>query len=391
MRKRSTAFLALLLNCCISFLPAAASDTEPITIGGLENETWFTKYGNVYTDCPADHFVNDLGITWGDLAAVSFLDQELILPVIPTYSYVESNSPAVILEQTDTKQPEGYVSLAINMGNFGETYGLAVKITDEDGNWYWEAADAVTYPVEVSFSLAQKEGYLAKYLLHDLTRTNDRADYDALTDEDFANFREIQSTGMKEKTLYRTSSPIDSEIGRCRYADQALEQAGVTVIMNLAEDAETAASFEGFSDTYYSRQKVIYLDLGIDVLSDDFKQGLAKGLRYFAENEGVYAIHCTEGKDRTGFVCALLECLTGAACEEVLSDYMLTYYNYYGVEPNTEKYDAIARSNIIETMQTVFQTDDLTEANLSACAEAYIRSIGLTDAEIAQLKEHLCD
>ena len=32
--------------------------------------------------------------------------------------------------------------------------------------------------------------------------------------------------------------------------------------------------------------------------------------------------------------------------DEVVADYMVTYYNYYGVEPGTDKYDAIANSNI---------------------------------------------
>ena len=37
-----------------------------------------------------------------------------------------------------------------------------------------------------------------------------------------------------------------------------------------------------------------------------------------ASHEGPYLIHCTEGKDRTGFVSALLECLIGAGAESYL-------------------------------------------------------------------------
>ncbi len=360
-----------------------------ITIGGLTNDIWFTKYGNVYTDCTADNFVNALKLTWGDLVTVKFLDQELVLPVVPTYSYVDSGKPAIILGMTDTGAPTGYVSLAINMGNFGEVYGLGIKKTDDQGNWSWEAAQGVTFPVEVTYTLAEKEGYMAEYLLHELSRTNDREDYKDLSDEDFANFREITTTGIADNTLYRTSSPINPELGRNTYADAALKKAGVTVIMNLADSEEMAKAYAGFADTYYAGQKVIYLNLGVDFAADDFKAGLAKGLKFFAENEGVYAVHCTEGKDRAGFVSALLECLTGATYDEVVADYMQTYINYYGVEKGSEKYNAIAQSNIIKTLQTAFGVEDLSKADLAAEAAAYIKSIGLTDQEITQLKTNL--
>lgn len=96
-------------------------------------------------------------------------------------------------------------------------------------------------------------------------------------------------------------------------------------------------------------------------------------------------VHCTEGKDRAGFVSALLECLMGFSYEEVVSDYMVTYYNYYGIEPGTDKYTAIANSNIIKSLQNAFGVEDLSKADLALEAVDYIKSIGLTDAEIAQL------
>ncbi len=40
--------------------------------------------------------------------------------------------------------------------------------------------------------------------------------------------------------------------------------------------------------------------------SDEFRQKAAKGVAAIAENDGPYLIHCTEGKDRTGFMCILL-------------------------------------------------------------------------------------
>ena len=360
-----------------------------IIIGGLDNNIWMTKYGNVYTNCEAKNFVDALGLTWGDLVTVKFLDQELVLPVVPTYSYVDSGKPAIILEKTATGTATGYVSLAINMGNFAETYGIAVKGTDEAGNWFWTACEGVEFPIEVTFELAEKEGYMAEYILHDLVRTNNREDYADLTDEEFANFRVIDTTGMGEDVLYRSSSPINPEIGRNAYADAAIKNAGVTVIMNLADSAEEAAQYEGFAETYYAGQKVIYLCLGVDFEAADFKAGLAEGLKFFAENEGTYLVHCTEGKDRAGFVSALLECLMGATYDEVIEDYMVTYYNYYGVEEGTEKYEAIANSNIIKSLQKAFGVEDLSKADLAAEAKEYILSLGLTEEEVTNLMVNL--
>lgn len=376
--------LAMVFSLCI---PALA-DNDKITIGGLENNTWMTKYGNVNTDCTAEKF-SEMGFEWGDLVKVSFLDQELVLPVVPTYSYVDSGKPAIILGKGADGSPDGYVSLAINMGNFAETYQLAQKHKNDDGSWYWTAWEGVSFPVELKFVMAEEDGYRAEYILHDLQRTNVRTDYLSLTDAEFANFRNIGTTGMGENILFRGSSPINPELGRNTYADAALKNAGVTVIMNLADSAVSADAYPGYGDSYYHEQNVIFLNLGVDFQAEEFKTGLAHGLRYFAEHEGVYYVHCTEGKDRAGFVSALLECFMGASYDEVVADYMVTYKNYYGVEPGTDKYEAIAASNIIKSLEKAFGVEDLKTADLKAEAEEYIKEIGLSDDEIAALRANL--
>lgn len=372
----------------IHVITAEDEDDGIITIGGLDSDIWFTKYGNVYLDIKVKDFFA-LGYEEGDIVSVSFLDKTLNLPVVPTYSYVDQGSPAIIAPLGEKGEPTGYISLAINMGNFGDTYGLAYKTTNADKTWFWTAKEGVKFPVEVNFSMAEKGGYLSQYILHDLTRTNNREDYPELTDEEFANFREITTTGMGKGKLYRTSSPINLELGRNTYADEACKKAGVSVVMNLANSKDEAEKYEGFTSSYYSTAKVIYLNLGVDFQADEFKKGLAEGLKFFAANKGVYAVHCTEGKDRAGFVSALLECLMGANYDEVIDDYMKTYENYYKVEKGTEKYNAISQSNIVKTLETAFGVSDLKSANLQEGAISYIKSIGLTDAEINQLMANL--
>ena len=356
-----------------------------ITIGGLDPDIWTTKYGNVYTDLAAENFTGALGLSYGDLAKVKFLTHELILPVIPHYSYVDSGKPALLIEKGEDGKPSGYAFLAINMGNFLDTYGIATKGTDEEGNWFWTAKEGVTFPIEVTIELSEKEGYLNDYLIRDIQRTNVREDYPELTDEAFANFREVTTTGMGDGILYRSSSPINPELGRNTYADKAAEKAGIKTFVNLADNEEEAKAYEGFADTYYSKQNVIYLCLGVDFAEESFRKGLAEGLRFMTENEGPYLIHCTEGKDRAGFTHAVLECFMGASLAEVKADYMRTYINYYKVEEGSAQYNAILESNIVKSLKNAFEVDDLEKADLKEEAEEYLEEIGLTEKEIDEL------
>ena len=358
-----------------------------VIIGGTTLNVWFTKYGNTYCDCTEAHFTgtddNGFGFKEGDIVTVSFLGQSIDLPVGTNYSDVDSGTAMIKINAG------GYIEFAINMGNFGSTYGLVDIVKDpETGNYSITPKEGVTFPVEITFELKEAGGYAAELAMHRLNRTNNREDYADLTDEEFANFRQITTTGMGDH-LYRGSSPINPEIGRNTYADAAIEDAGVTVIMNLADSEDIAKGYEGFDDSYYAGQNVIFLNLGVDFTADDFKAGLAEGLRFFAENEGTYYVHCSEGKDRAGFVSALLECLMGATAEEVVADYMVTYYNYYGVTTDDERYEPIAKSNIIKTLCTAFGIDDLYDEDLGYLAAEYIKGLGLSDEEIAALKANL--
>ena len=277
------------------------------------------------------------------------------------------------------------------MGDFAGKNGIATKKTNEDKTYEWYYAAETNIPAVVTIEMGEKGGYYDEWLIHQLKRTNNREDYKDLSDTEFANFRNVATTGMGENALYRSSSPINAEIGRNTYADKAAEAAGVKTFMNLANDEATAKGYKGFDSTYYSKQNVVYLNLGVDFTAADFKTGLATGLRYFTTHEGPYLVHCTEGKDRAGFVSALLECYMGAAYDEVVADYMVTYYNYYGVTKEAEpaKYDAILRSNIVKTLQTAFGVNDLKTADLKQEATDFFKELGLTDAELTTLTANL--
>ena len=224
-----------------------------------------------------------------------------------------------------------------------------------------------------------------------LERTYVREDYPHLTDAQYANFRNVATPGMGRNALFRSSSPINTKLGRNREADAATCAAGIHTVMNLADSEKKMRKRDGYAGSYYSTLDVIPLNLKVDFFSRDFRNGLAKGFRFIASHEGPYLVHCNEGKERAGFACALLECLMGATADEVVADYMVSFYNYYGVEPGSDQYNAIAKDTVIRYLSAAFHIKGNTTASidLAACAEEYLRDIGMTDEEIQALKARL--
>lgn len=72
------------------------------------------------------------------------------------------------------------------------------------------------------------------------------------------------------------------------------------------------------------------------MIHSQFKGLSPSALKELPSRPAPYVVHCMEGKDRTGYVCALLEGLCGATYEEIANDYLITYYNYYHVSPTTD-------------------------------------------------------
>jgi protein tyrosine/serine phosphatase len=121
-----------------------------------------------------------------------------------------------------------------------------------------------------------------------------------------------------------------------------------------------------------------------------FEESLIEGYRFLIDNEGPYLIHCTEGKDRTGFSIAILESLMGAQADEIVSDYMKTYYNYYGVKLGSLIYNDIAQRNIKKDLAKALNIDSLYgDHDLSELAQDYLLNIGMSKEEIGSLKERL--
>ena len=329
------------------------------------------KYGNLDLDIKPE-VLYTAGLELGDVLDVTVNGQSLEIPFCTAYSDVNTGECVV----RDNKESDILV-VAINMGNFAGTYGV------EEGDI-------------VAFTLAEKAGYLGQYQAHQLERTNERDDY--ASDEVFANFRAITVGDIAEGVLYRTSSPVNPEIGRAAYADDLIEKAGVKTVVNLADDDEAIQGYfaaEGFDSPYYKglyeAGNVIALNMGVDYKAADFQAKLKTGLEFMIDHKGPYAFHCTEGKDRAGFTAILLEALMGASQKEIVADYMVSYENYYHVEKNSEQYKLISEVAVgmLRDLAGLEKGADLSKVDLQKAAEDYLTGIGLTADQITTLKTNL--
>ena len=387
MKKIASLLLIFLLTLGLALPVSAAETSYPMVESGVKE---IQKYGNIVLDVEPKK-LHEAGYDYGDILAVTINGKTYQIPFCTNFSDVDNGS-YVACDKDDG------VILAINMGDFVTAGGIAEKITNEDKSFTWVFSDDKSIEdLVVSISMGEKGGYHDQYLIHQLVRTNDRADYDS--DQIFANFRNIDAGDLGRNALFRSSNPINNELSRAAYADDFVESNGIRTVMNLANsDAEIAGYIaqEDFDSPYYASLyqagKVKALNLSLDFAAEDFQDGLAEGLRFLIANEGPYLVHCDEGKDRAGFVSALLACYMGASYDQVVEDYMQTYINYYHLEKNSEQYIAVRNSNIDSTLRMLTGSSDSTDmskVDLADAAKGYMKSIGLSDAECEALRSNL--
>ena len=331
------------------------------------------KYGHAVLDLTtADFFAK--GYELGDLVCVRFGSYESEMPFFDGY-YTQPGG--VMLRGL---APEKNIAVCINYGDISEERGIAIGDT-------------------VEITMAEKAGMLAYQKLCALQYSNDRADYS--DDAVFANFRAVTEGTIGSGKLYRSASPINNTHGRAGYANDLIAATGVVTVLNLSDSDEDIAEYiaeEDFDSAYYlalyEAGKVIALDLAANFYADKFAASLVEGLRFLSQNDPPYSVHCTEGKDRAGFTVMLLEALMGADLQEIIDDYMLSFYNYYGINKETEpaRYEAVLNNNLIPMLCHVTGADSyetLEQMDLKSAATNYLIRNGMAETDILALTEKL--
>lgn len=381
MKKRIGVSLSvvLLLLCGGWFV---LSNRTPTVSGGVAE---ILKYGNLVLDIPAAE-LTDEGWIYGDILEVTVDGEVYEMPLCTGYSDVDAGLPVLC-------DREGTLVLAINTGDFASENGIAVKSRDAADNVIWTVTGGRQLSdLSVSIRLDEAEGYRAEYLARQLVRTYAREDY--ASDEVYANFRAVSGGALGENVLYRSSSPIDDSLSRAACTEGLMEAAGIQTVLNLADSDGEIAAFLAEGDAAYYQSlweagAVKPLSLGMDFTAPDEQQALAEGLRFLIAHDGPYLLHCTEGKDRTGFLCALLAAYMGADYDELAEDYILSFENFYHLEPTDTQYEIIRDNNLGKFLCVMAGTEtitDLHQLDIAAAARHYLEEIGLTDAECAALE-----
>lgn len=376
-RKLNCLALVLCMLCAVAapvgYCGQDAEATQPLTDCAILHEP---EFGGVYITSTAEDF-NAMGYEYGDSVDIEF-SNGYSLKDQPYYNgYYTQNGESLLVAYPGYD----YIKACINNG---DDLWVIAGLTEDD---------------TATVSLNARGKYLDIQNARDIHYFDEREKY--ASDEVFANFRCVSVTGLAPDTLYRSASPCDNQHNRATYVDALIQAAGVRCILNLADNEEKIAGYladDSYATPYFQSLheagNVIPLALNMNFGAAEFQQKLANGLIAMSEHEGPYLVHCTEGKDRTGFVCILLEALCGASYEEIAADYMITYDNYYGITQATDpdRYFAIVE-NVLNPMVQVVAGDgaDIKTADLKAGAEAFLRNVGMEQAQISALEAKLAD
>ena len=366
---------------CAAVEKSSSSTDELVSVSTTIVEDTFEIFnlGRVNLDVVADSFLTRFH--YGDVVTVMIAGYDTVdVPVVANYS--DAFPGEFFL----------YVSEGLNAVDLEARYGQMAEVIGLGRD--------SKFPIDVVVQMKEKGGYVDHLEnLKSLTLAYSPESYPDLSIEEFANFRMVRTTGMGEGVLYRSSSPIDPSIYRNAIADSLAALAGIKTFLNLADDKRYAEEYNGFAESYYATQNVVYLTVDPTFANTLFKEGLVKGLRYMIEHDGPYLVHCTYGMDRTGFTIAVLEALMGATADEIKADYATTHKNFYNVVDGkhvdlTTKQVELLQAIIVRLMQNSFKTagvdiSDFENADLSAATERYLLALGMEKSEIEALKSRL--
>ena len=362
MRRRIGLLIAILMILTFTGTSVAVSSEENNITGTV---TEIEKFGHAVLDITIEAF-NAAGFDLGDIVTAAAGDSEWDMPYLNGYYVDRGEYMLRAFPGTD------YIALCINYGKFADMAGLSI-------------GDSVT------IRMKEKAGALMLQEINNLEFSTSRDDYSS--DEEFANFRSIV-----EGKVYRSASPVDNQNNQAIIADKLIADVGIQAIMNMENtEEEVATLLRGNNSTpyymeLYDKGNVIVLGMPVNFDSDEFAEGIVKGFSFLLDHDGPWLIHCFKGKDRAAFASMLLEMLIGWTEDELIADYMLSYINYYEVEPGTEKYNMIVERDVKEMMRAVAglgKGESLAGIEWQAAAEDYLLKHGMDKDSVVSLESFL--
>ncbi|PTM87839.1 tyrosine-protein phosphatase [Dietzia psychralcaliphila] len=223
------------------------------------------------------------------------------------------------------------------------------------------------------------------------------------------NFRDVAGPGyslhpsgtMARGLVYRstTLSVGDDDLG-------VLERLGVSTIVDLRTDDEitrqpdvipagadyltidvlagntSAATFTGagtFSVEDARREMATTYDRF--VLGDQERLAFGRAVHAVALSSGPAIVHCTAGKDRTGWISAVLQLLAGVRDEDVITDYLLTRELSADFVTSIRTY---VRADMPDNLEAIDVLIGVEESNIR-------RSLNALDREFGDIRRYLVE
>ena len=248
----------------------------------------------------------------------------------------------------------------------------------------------------VTITIHEKGGQKDVMDLRGVVYSNDPNDYSSR--DQFANAREFHAGKIAPGKLYRCASPFDHMMNRPEAVDGFLRDHRIRTTLSISESEETLrqrhADMPPYAGKLYETGHVLPLALGAGYFSEEFRSGLTAGLIRALDAPFPWAIHCLEGKDRTGFVCVLLGALMGGNYRELVDDFMKTFENYYGITPDSDpvRYKGFKHTfidNYLRIFAGLDEDEDPEGHDYSEGAAGYLRAGGLSEEQIEKLKRLL--
>ena len=315
MKKEKHLIVLSVIICQLVFSIALTScsdddttDNTPVLKGKI---TSYNEFGAAMLSFTETDMTN-AGFTLGDVISITIDDKKEI--VMPYYDGFYTRNGEFLCVAYPT-----YPSICFTANNIG----LPKELTDLEGH-------------SVTVRMKEKGGCLDVQTALSMKYSNERIEYPDLSDAEFANARTVKAGNIPSGILYRSSSPFSNDIKRDIYVSEYLQQEKVRTVLNLADNEEKMLSYKDippYSLSLWKEGNVILCPLKADPTADDYNNRLIEALKQLPSHPAPYLVHCMEGKDRTGYVCALLEGLCGATYEEIVADYLVTYDNYYYINP----------------------------------------------------------
>jgi len=149
-----------------------------------------------------------------------------------------------------------------------------------------------------------------------------------------------------------------------------------------------------YSKSLWEGGNVMLCPLNSGPTADSYNRQLIEALKELPRHLAPYVVHCMEGKDRTGYVCALLEGLCGATYEEIVADYLITYNNFYKINPDKNPVQCNTLVSMYLNPSLMFYAGVSDEAQLPAVDYTkafanYFLSHGMTQQQLDALVKAL--